>query len=388
MERILPKYTNQAIDVSMLSAAEYSFDIQKIFAALRTASLEQREKLIDRLNDTPKAMNATRDKICFMRPDSFYMRNTNLELYFGSNCNVWFIEDSCSGLEGVDWTIFAIAREPRFIQVNGTLTWEEKQELIHRQHAVYTGRDEEVIDYDLDGLTQFLANLQRSSDQDKQARALALWNFLLTYAANRSLTDFSHGQYQWFYYTRRQACFDAKWVKRLRDASWLPSRNGALYKPGEISLAELPQEFKWNDALADILSMRHSQQVTMYTLAQEIGLDPKHIEFVKNHPDAIERLIEQEYNKRHDVQPAIEDVPEQLNYAEELAKVFSRPQIRETSDLPVPAAAVANPALRRERTQEEIAMARSDDPEPAQRFTRVPHKVWEASNNNVRPFLL
>ena len=53
---------------------------------------------------------------------------------------------------------------------------------------------------------------------------------------------------------RRSSCFDATWKKRLCFNAWIP-KNGSdtLYRPGELSLTDLPEQFERNEKTGDLL---------------------------------------------------------------------------------------------------------------------------------------
>jgi hypothetical protein len=49
---------------------------------------------------------------------------------------------------------------------------------------------------------------------------------------------------------------------------------------------------------------------------------------------------------------------------------------------------VPNPERRRERTQQDIALAQAREPDVTERFSRVPRRAWDANDGQARRFLL
>jgi hypothetical protein len=76
-----------------------------------------------------------------------------------------------------------------------------------------------------------------------------------------------------------------------------------------------------------------------------------------------------------------------LDYKTSLATVFTRPQAEGEEIENVIAGILSNPAMYRERAEEEIRKQIEIKLQRGMRFKTVPRTVWEAKNNDIRTFL-
>ena len=385
MERILPRYEQGP--TSPVSDEQHAANLNKIFAALKTDSQAKRQRLLDRLNATPfvRASNAATGDATFMQPDRVYMRTPELEVYFASDSDGWFLAEPANHQPDPqpDWSSIGVETKPRPIEIRSSLSWEEKRALRGNERS--TG-DIEDVDYDLDGLQHFLARF--GGGMESGAMALVLWNFLLSHLQS-SRYSFFRGRYRWRFYKERSASFDATVTKRLRATAWLPSGDG-LRKPSEVSLADLPDEFQRDDELASALGMR---PLAVDRIAREAALDPRDVDLIRRYPEEFARFRDGLLGSGRE-----EDGPPQLmeqsgaspaDFAGALKEAFSRPSNRyQKPDDSVSPEAVTEPERYRERTDEEIEEARSREPRPDLRFQKAPRTVWESKDSDVRTFLL
>jgi hypothetical protein len=163
----------------------------------------------------------------------------------------------------------------------------------------------------------------------------------------------------------KPATLQKEWSKMgeiVRNAEWLPDRNGTFHCPATLSLGELPDKFQRDNLLAATLELQHTP---LKVLAQEVGVNAEDIMWMRNHPeefakfrDSIRRMEE---NGNGGVSPD-DGNREALHYPDALTKLFSRPQLcagENGSELPNP---VTHPELYRARSQEAIAHARQEEP--------------------------
>ncbi len=275
VERVLPKYMNAA--VSSIPVHEHEADIRKILRAMASDSEAGKKKVIQAARQTPflRAKNQS-SRIAFKKPGDIYVRRDKLTCYFSGNPDIWFLDET----EGQpEWLELGVASKPRFIKLQVVLPWDERSRL--RGNQGHT-RDIETIDYDLDGLDNFLSRFSEDNQQSKRY-SLIIWDFLLKHLKESTYYQFYDGQYRWFYYQERSARFDATWKKRLRHCSWIPKDGSDTpNKPGEISLSDLPEQFDRNEKLADLLGMKKD---FVSKLAEEAGLPVEDIDLLRRYPD-------------------------------------------------------------------------------------------------------
>jgi hypothetical protein len=70
----------------------------------------------------------------------------------------------------------------------------------------------------------------------------------------------------------------------VTEHAWLPHPNGGFSKPQELSLDELPSEFRKQETVARLLDMKLS---SIATLAKDLGVDPAVIEYIQKNKDVL-----------------------------------------------------------------------------------------------------
>jgi len=275
VERVLPKYMNAAM--SSIPVHEHEADIRKILRAMASDSEAGKKKVIQAARKTPflRATNKS-SGIAFKKPGDIYLQRDELTYYFSGNPDIWLLAET----EGQpEWLELGVSSKPRFIKLQVDLPWEEKSRL--RGNQGHT-RDIETIDYDLDGLDNFLSRCSEDNQQFKRY-SLIIWDFLLKHLKESAYYQFYDGQYRWFYYQERSAHFDATWKKQLCHCSWIPKDGSDIpYKPGEVSLNDLPEQFDRNEKLADLLGMKKD---FVSKLAEEAGIPVEDIDLLQRYPD-------------------------------------------------------------------------------------------------------
>jgi hypothetical protein len=75
----------------------------------------------------------------------------------------------------------------------------------------------------------------------------------------------------------------------LINRKWLPGKEQDVFCcPGELSLDDLPADYERNEKVADLLGMKKN---ILAKIAEEINIPVPHLEYIKNHPEEIDRLI-------------------------------------------------------------------------------------------------
>lgn len=280
VERVLPKYSKN--DLSSISETEHAADILKILRALTSDSEAGKKRVIQKAKQTPflKAVDPV-GNLAYKRPLDVYQETEDLRFYFSGSTDVWFLNEDTLASPNVTGVLseLGIERKPRFRRMQIDLPCEERSRL--RGNQGHT-RDIETIDYDIDGLDRFLSRVSQDSQQLKRY-ALIIWNFLLEHLKESSYYQFYEGQYKWFYYQERTACFTATWKKRLRNCSWIPKYGSdGSFKPGEVSLGDLPDQFDRNEKVADLLGMKKD---VVLKLAEEAGIPTEDIDLLRRYPE-------------------------------------------------------------------------------------------------------
>lgn len=277
---VLPKYKRP--EASSISPNEHTVNIQKILRALCSDSEIGKKKVIQATSHTPflKAVDQN-GATEFKKPVDIYYPTQELKDYFLGTPNVWFLNEFEAEKE---WYSIGIENKPRFNKIMVDLPYDERSRLRGNQGCT---RNIETIDYELDGINNFLLKLsEKEKTFDKHS--LILWNFLLRHFKESPPYPFYEGVYKWFYRQERAALFDPIWKKQLRSNAWLPKNGDDVpHLPSELRVVDLPDSFDCDDKLTDLLGMRKD---VIATLAEKAGIQAEDIEFITQHPEEFRRL--------------------------------------------------------------------------------------------------
>lgn len=337
VERVLPKYSRG--DLSSISKAEHAANIQKILRALTSDSEAGKKKIIEKAKQTPflRAVDAVGDT-ALKKPCDVYLESQDLRRYFSGSTDVWFLSEETLA-STIDTSILIeldIAILPRRILFCDGLPPGIRE---------YSTRGETIENYKLHGLDEFLDSLERAQDfAEKTKAALILWGYLKEHLELDSW--FFKGRYRWFYYSSHSKSFDSQMLTILRNAKWIPTRDGSMEKPGDITTDRLFDEFQGANELIDVLDINQglgsgalSEEEQKREHADQLGVSLEDIEFLKKHPDEFARLK---------------------------AAIVSR------DDKPVfPSRTVANPERRQERVREQLVDSPEKDYEKRERSVRT-----------------
>lgn len=248
VDKVLPKYTK--IGGASVSDFDHKADIHKIVRAMRSDSEAGKRKVIKEAKQTPflKATNSS-GVTTFKKPIEIYVNTPDLRRYFSNSRKVWFLHDYSPAENGIDvFRDLGVSDQPRKLQISEGLPDEQRE---HSNH------DEKVKNHDLDGLENFLKTVQEISDFKEQLNsATVLWNFLRNYLEQDS--RFFKATYDWFYYRWRSKDFPSMILVRLKGSKWIPTKDGVLKKPGEMTTNQLLDEFLSTNELIDSLGIAES----------------------------------------------------------------------------------------------------------------------------------
>lgn len=337
VERVLPKYLKE--DFSLISETEHTADILKILRALTSDSEAGKKKVIGKAKQTPflRAVDPA-SKFAFKKPCDIYHDSPDLSLYFSSSADVWFLSEKAlaSATDSRVLSELGVAILPRRILFSDGLPPGVRE---------YSTRGETVENYELHGLVDFLDSLESAQDfEDRTKSALLLWGYLKEHLESDSW--FFKGRYHWFYYSSHSKLFDSQMLTRLRNTKWIPTRDGSMKKPGDITTDQLFDEFQGANELIDVLGISQSvgpgavsEEERKREHAGQLGVSLEDIEFLKKHPDEFARL------------------------KAAMASRDDRPSFLSRT--------VANPERRQERVREQLADSPEKDYEERERSVRT-----------------
>ena len=289
IKKVLPKY--QIKGSISISDTEHKENIIKIFKALKIDSYTKRKKLIETAKEIPflSATNMLKNQKELKKPGEIYILSSDLTEYLLNNPDIWFLHEK--GYEDIynkeDLLELGATDIPRRIEFDGGLSREEKIGLRGGDGCTYEIKTE---NYQIDGLQFFLRRLKKIEKiEEKINSALALWKLLIECIESSSVYTFFSGQYRWYYYTGKKASFDAHFLQLLRDAEWLPTKDGVFKKPKEISTYQLRDDFDKKEDLIDVLEVSSihneegQQRELQKSYAAALGLELDDIEFIKQY---------------------------------------------------------------------------------------------------------
>ena len=282
LQIVLPRY--DGLDLVALEEAQHDADLERVARALDEAPPARRQELLERVRATPFLIgeNAASGEQALRPPPLLYQRTKDLEAYFEGNPETWFARDRYGPwlvqlrAMGVRQAVEVRARTPN---AAGYVTI-----------AVDFGRNERGLDgfdpgAEVDGLDFALAH-------PGHARSEYVWNVLL--APNRRLvagvversvlTSFSDSSLE----EARSAMGEAA----AREA-WLPGRDGAFLRPGELSLDDLPPTYTRDQGLAQALGMLRP---VVSEAARQLGVPAEVLWGLSERPDLV-AMIERELGR-------------------------------------------------------------------------------------------
>jgi hypothetical protein len=387
IEKVMPRYIKA--EASQVDREQHSADLQRIVRALAEAGGERRDRLRDRLRETPFLVghNALTGKEQLRTPRELYWRDHDLAAYFDDNPHIWFADEGyrkwCEILTelGVRGKVAVTARRQNPLGYVITVKahgWHER------------GVDGFDPDAKIDGLDHALRH-------PNNWRSEYVWNTLLR--PNRHLLtgviekcsrqDFSGS-------VHRQSVRSPIGMLAVK-AAWLPGPAGTFHRSSELALDDLPESYRRDDVLAKALDMATP---VIEEASRQLGVPPKVLQALSRNPDLVAR-IEQELMARAATSSArtadgadeeFECGPspdETVDFATALSEAFDRAGKGAHASAAVTSAEdVRNPDFRRERIRAALTDDKAAEPPVEERFRRVPRRFWESKDSAVRHFLL
>ena len=288
LQIVLPRYDGLEVgqlDVAGLDPARHAADVECVVRALDEATSRRREELLERVRQTAFLIgeNAADGALRLVPPPGLYQRSKELEAYFDGNPDIWFAADRYGPWlaqlrqMGVRQAVEVRARTPN--------------ELGYVLVTIDFGRNERGLDgfdpaAEIDGLDFAL-------EHPSHARSEYAWNVLL--GPNRRLVAgvVERSVLPSFSDVSQERVTSAIAAIAEREA-WLPGRDGAFRRPGELSLDDLPPTYARDEGLAQALGML---QPVVGLAARRLGVPPEVLWGLSAHPDLVE-MVERELAAR------------------------------------------------------------------------------------------
>jgi hypothetical protein len=283
LQIVLPRY--RGLDIAALDPAQHQADLERIAWALDEAAAGRRAELLEAVQGTAFLVgeNAATGEQVLLPPPRLYQRTKDLEAYFEQNPDAWFARDGYG-----PWLAQLRAMGVRqAVEVRARIPNAAGYVMI----TVDFGRNERgLAGFDpaaeVDGLDFALAH--PSHDRSEH-----VWNVLL--APNRrlvagvversALASFSES---------RPAEVRSAMGEAAVSQAWLPGRDGAFHRPGELSLDDLPPTYTKDEGLAQALGMLRP---VVSEAARQLGISVEVLWGLAERPDLV-ALVERELGRR------------------------------------------------------------------------------------------
>jgi len=274
IERILPKYTT---DTSQVTIDEHNRDLAKIEQAYKTDSQAKKQRLKERLRETPFILTEIPnvETTSYQRPTDAYLRNDELMVYFSGSDTTGFINQNYSQ---TTLAFFKDLGASDGIRISSKSS-PGSTEFVSLKYSSGYRRGLRGFDPDIHvaGLEQALMNISIEKSE-------IIWNKIAVQYGHcikgkilrSSRQDFSPNAN-----TYKEEETISNFGQLLVDNAWLPRSDGVFVKPNELSLDNLPESFICDERLADQLGMKKD---VVAKLAEQAGIQAEDIDLLMKHP--------------------------------------------------------------------------------------------------------
>jgi len=272
---VLPRYDAEPSDIK-----DYGADIRRILKAFGTDSNSQREKLLTALRDSHFVMSVDGSgKKRRSKPAQVYLATQRFKEIFDGVTGVYLVDDTNTYLRGEEirglLEACGATRSLQPIPTETNFTLEERREMRRLGGCESCAWEYKIEDFTLRGLDALLDKLGLFDTESAARRAMVLWDALCDVEERRGSSAFL-GTYRWSFHEIRRYDFDAAFVRCLRNAAWVPSRDGTLQPPEFVIFGETG--WKENPFL---LSKFRFKPPVIEALAREAGIEPGLLDLLK-----------------------------------------------------------------------------------------------------------
>ena len=301
-KHVLPKYVGGAAKVNTI---EYARDIKRILAAYDSIPNHRRFELLNPLRNTPfvRAIDTGKGARLWSRPGSLYLPTELLCELFDGVPGIRMVNPRQNCLRGENITKLLEAcgasRNLRMASFDPKFTWLEKERMRAEGGFADSSGGEEIYDHTIVDLDALLRILPEIDVQNRAKKAKLLWQSLCELEEKKGSAVFS-GTYKWTYYRCRSTRFDAAFVRKLNDRTWVPDADGELRRPALVlfeTLAWQPNDF--------VATKIRFQPPIVQELARQAGIEEGVIELVAREGITVDELQEfREWKHGQDPQEA------------------------------------------------------------------------------------
>ena len=295
---ILPSYLADRVSVD---ASRYERDIRRIIDTYKAVDGDRRGKLTEALRRAKfvRVIDAGSGEPTFAKPTETYTPTDTLQGLFDGLAGVFFVDRSVAVLQSEDaaklLATCGVGGHIRVLTSEKSVNPNDAQWVVVRENAGWpnSNRDNKVRDRQLDRLSDLLTRLSSADAQRRKGVARLLWNEL-RHIVGRD-RDLFYGSYMWFHYQERSQPLDAQFVKQLNTTAWVPTGDGTLLKPRDVTIESLG----WpRDSFVEerIRFRKPADQQTVEQLAEKAGVDTHVLTLVKEHGltgRELEEMLEQ-----------------------------------------------------------------------------------------------
>lgn len=330
IENTLPKYRDDSI---VVDSEENRHDLKKIEQAYKTDSQKNKARLEKALWNTPfiLAQNPNKGEEVYRKPDQVYFESDALCSYFYGYAYFAHTKPDHPQSElfkdlGVEETV-RIKRGKRDYQGYVSITSFRG----HHERGL-NGFDPDI---EVDGLEYAITN-------PNIKRSAFIWNSLAGPNSDCIRGEIEVSTRQTYAGSKTKEHI-SKFGQLLMESSWLPDRDDKMHKPSELTLDDVPEEFKRDEVLADKLGLGMKKDVVT-KLLEEVGI-----------PQKVVNLARQIENASPEVQQKIDSL--------------LRGETKKPSQFPEKSS--ANPERRRIQLIEQYNGANEKEYKPCTRSVRV-----------------
>lgn len=288
-EIILPKYENSK---TVENFDEYLSDFKII--------LQYGESPLLKEDLRQSAFLISDDLITLRKPEEVYFNSKELKEYFTDSESASFISEKLINSFEQEKIIkflknLGIQFAPKRIISSKTYLNDEKRKKLREQSDLPNASKYNFEDYDIENLNDFLDNPTKKG-------SISLWNMFISDVEE----EYFQGLYWWTHYAsyRREAKFDAFFIKRLQYERWLINKDGQWNKPSEMLFSELDEKYRRDGKNVSFLTHILQFKPDVYDKLPE--KDKEFLELSKKHHVSIDEfkefVMQREKNKEEDTE--------------------------------------------------------------------------------------